>query len=232
MGGELPKVLAPLAGRPIVDHLIDTIRAAKVDDINLVIGHGAEQVRGALGERFGYALQREQLGMAHAVACARELILAKRPPVEQLVVTVGDSPLLRPQTLRGLLALHEDSGAACSFLSARYEEPPRYARVLRDDRGRVLRCVEQHACNDEQLGVRELLTSHYVFDADALWRHLDAVRPWPGTGERYLTDITGVFSEHGLRMQALPVEDPGELTGLNTPQELAWAEARLAARRG
>ncbi len=205
-----PKVLVPLAGKPIALHLLESLEEAGVSDLHVVVGHRADEVRAALGPRYGYVLQERQLGMAHAVEMAR--------------------PLLRPGTIRRLLARHRDTGAACTFFTATYEPPPPYARVLRGADGRVLYCVEERDCTAEQTRVRELLTSHYVFRSDALWEHLESVPVHPVTGERYLTDITRSFHAHGLGMQAVPLDDPMELAGLNTLEEVEAAARWLEAR--
>lgn len=232
MRTSLPKVLVPLADRPLVLHLLDAIGATGVARRILVVGHGADQVRETLGPRWEYVLQAEQLGMAHAVSMARDLLDRPEGP-GHLVVTVGDSPLLRPATLRSLLDLHLRSGAACSFLTAVYPDPPPpYARVIRDAGGRVVRCVEVHGATAEERAVRELLTSHFVFRSRDLWDHLDTIRPHPVTGERYLTDIVAPLVAAGRRVEALPVVDAGELAGLNTPEEVAWAATVLERRRG
>ena len=227
MRSPLPKVLVPLRGRPVIRHLLDSLEAAGIDEIAVVVGHRAPELMDALGPRYRYALQAPQLGMAHAVECARPLLEGR---CETLVVTVGDSPLLRVGTIRRLLGRHRESGAACSFLTARYPAPPPpYARVLRAPDGRVLRCVEERDCTPEERLVDEVLTSHYTFSAAALWPRLGAIRPHPVTAERYLTDITRAFEAEGLPMEALPVADAEELTGLNTLDDVALAERWLDA---
>jgi bifunctional UDP-N-acetylglucosamine pyrophosphorylase / glucosamine-1-phosphate N-acetyltransferase len=224
-----PKVLVPLAGKTIAQHLLDNLQAAGVEDLVLVVGHRADEVQAALGVRYRYALQADQLGMAHAVEVARGSV---PDDAEHVMVTVGDSPLLLPGTVQRLLDRHTSTGAACTFFTARYDPPPPYARVIRDAAGRVLYCVEERDCDAGQLRARELLTSHYVFRAQALWEHLGSIHPHPVTGERYLTDITRSFHEHGLSMQAVPVADAAELTGLNTLEDVAMAERWLEARGG
>ncbi len=228
MASPLPKALVPLRGRAIVRRLLDSLEAAGIAELVVVVGHRAEELKAALGPRYGYVLQERRLGMAHAVEVARPTL---EGCCDRVLVTVGDSPLVQPETIQGLLRAHLSSGAACSFLSAVYEHPPAYARVLRDPQGAVICCVEERDCSPEQARVRELSTSHFLFEAAPLWRHLGAVAPHPGTGERYLTDITQIFAAQGLSMQALPVEDPMELAGLNTLQDLARAESWLEARR-
>lgn len=229
MKSHLPKVLVPVAGQAIAQRLADNLVAAGVSRLCFVVGHRADEVRAALGPRYDYVLQQRQLGMAHAVEMARSTLQGQ---AEHVLVTVGDSPLLQPSTIRRLIQRHEATGAACTFFTATYEPPPAYARVVRDACGEVLFCVEQRDCSPEQLEIRELLTSHYVFAAQALWAHLGSVPVHPVTGERYLTDITRTFHQHGLGMQAVPVADAAELTGLNTLHDVAMAERWLEARGG
>ncbi len=229
MKSPLPKVLVPVAGRAIAQRLADTLQAAGVSRLCFVVGHRADEVQDALGDGYDYVLQEQQQGMAHAVEMARETLEGQ---ADHVLVTVGDSPLLQPETIRGLVARHLDTGAACTFFTATYEPPPPYARVIRDADGRVVYCVEERDCTPEQAQVRELLTSHYVFRGSALWEHLESVPVHPVTGERYLTDITRSFARHGLSMEAVPVSDAAELTGLNTLDDVAMAEGWLRQRGG
>lgn len=224
MRSALPKPLVPVAGRPLVLRLIDAFRATGVADVVLVIGHGADEVRAAVGGAARYALQLEQRGMAHAVECAREAL----GDAAEIYVFVGDTALMRPDSITRLRDRHRASGAAASFLSAVFPVSLPYARVLRDEAGRLLGCVEERDASPEQAAVRELLGSHYLFRADALWPRLARIGPHPRTGERYLTDIIGLLLADGERVEAVPVADWRELVGPNTPEEVAWAEAVLA----
>jgi bifunctional UDP-N-acetylglucosamine pyrophosphorylase/glucosamine-1-phosphate N-acetyltransferase len=224
-----PKVLVPLLGKPIAQHLLDNLERGGIDDLTLVVGHRADEVRRALGPRYGYVLQEQQLGMAHAVEMARPVLSGR---ADHVMVTVGDSPLLRPASVRRLVEHHMATGAACTFFTAHYDPPPPYARVIRDRAGRVRCCIEERDCSPEQRLVRELLTSHYVFEAGALWDHLHEVPVHPVTSERYLTDITRSFERRGMRMEAVVVDDAAELTGLNTVEEVAMAARWLEEHGG
>ncbi len=225
MKSPLPKVLVPVAGRSIAQRLADNLEAAGVSQLCFVVGHRADEVKAALGPRYAYVLQEQQLGMAHAVEMARDTLMGR---AEHVLVTVGDSPLLQPASIQRLIQRHLGTGAACTFFTATYQPPPPYARVIRGPDGSVRLCIEERDCTPEQRQVRELLTSHYVFEARALWDHLASVPVHPITGERYLTDITRSFQRHGLAMQAVPVADAAELTGLNSLEDVAMAERWLA----
>ena len=231
MRSSTPKVLVPVSGRPLVFHLLETFERAGIDDRVLVVGHGADEVKATLGDGYRYVMQVEQKGMAHAVSMARPLLDVPDGP-RRIVVTVGDSPLLRAETVEKLVGRHEEVGAACSFLTTVFEETPPYARVIRDSTGRVTGCVESHGATLEELAVREVLTSHFVFEARALWENLDAIRPHPVTGELYLTDIVSILLDAGMTVEAIPVPDSAELLGLNTPEEVRWAESWLERHGG
>ena len=223
MRSELPKPLVPVGGQPIVLRLLDSLQAAGVTDTVLVVGHGADQVRAAVGARARYAEQPEPQGMAHAVACAR----AALGDADEIYVFVGDSPLLKPASIQALRDHHRATGAAVTFLTAEFPAPLPYARVIWGAGGRVARCVEARDASPSELAERWLLSSHYLFRAKDLWDHLDGILPHPRTGERYLTDILDAMLFADLRIEAAVIADWRELVGPNTPDELAWAEAVL-----
>lgn len=227
MRSPLPKPLVPVAGRPLIHHLIDAVRGAGVEQIAVVVGHGAEAVRAALPPGVATPTQTVQDGMASAVACAESVLQG----AETLFVSVGDSPLLSAAAIQSLLRRQAETGAAAAFLTARFPAPLPYARVLRGPDGALLACKEERDCTPEEAATPYYLSSHYVFDAAALWRHLPAVVHHPETGERYLTDVLPAMLAAGERVEVVEIEDWTELVGLNTPEEVAWAEALLAGRR-
>ena len=230
MRTDLPKALVPLGGRPMLLHLIDTLAGAGISDLTVVVGYGADLVRAVLPLGVAAVSQEEPRGTAHAVAVAGPFLRSRAAPPRHLVVTVGDSPLLRPGTVRRLVRAHLAGGAACTFLAGVFDEPRPYARVLRNRAGRVTGCVEEGDATLRQRRVREMLTSHFAFDAEALWSVVDQVAPRPRTGERYLTDAVAMLIAAGCRVRAVRVADPRELVGLNTPEDVAWAEGILAGR--
>ena len=227
MRSPLPKPLVPLAGTPILHHLLAATQAAGIAQIAVVVGHGAEEVRAALPPTIATPLQAARDGMAGAVACAAAAVAG----ADQLFISVGDSPLLQPAAIRALLDRQAQTGAAAVFLTARFPQPLPYARVLRDADGRLRACKEERDCSPEEAAVPYYLSSHYVFSAAALWRHLPQVQPHPETGERYLTDVLPLLLAAGEGVEALEIDDWASLVGLNTPEDVAWAEAHLAQRR-
>ncbi len=220
MKSDVPKVLHRLCGRPIASYVLDTLAEVGVDSPVLVIGHGADEVRTMFGSRVRYAEQREQLGTGHAVMQALPLLPRSSDPV---LILYGDTPFLRPQTIRALLDLHRTSGATATLLSAMMDDPAGYGRVLRDRDGRVQRIVEEADCTQEQAQVREINAGTYVFELPALREALGALSPDNAQGEYYLPDVIGWCLRHNRHASALTV-DAEETMGINSRRELAAAE--------
>jgi bifunctional UDP-N-acetylglucosamine pyrophosphorylase/glucosamine-1-phosphate N-acetyltransferase len=223
------KVLLPIRGKPMIRYQLEALRAAGTAGPIVVVGYQAERVMAELGGEAEYVVQAEPLGTGHALLQARERLLARGPGVEALV-TVGDNPYLAPGILRDLAALRRSSGAAAAIVTAVFDSPPPYGRVVRDDRGRVLRVVEEFDATPREKLIREVHVSIYCFDAAAALPLLDEIRNDNAKGEYYLTDIVGILTGHGFRVQALPCADPRLTLGVNTPEDLAEAERYFAAR--
>ena len=223
MQSDLPKPLVPVKGRAIVDHLMEAVRAADVDIISVVVGHQAERMRQHLGSDVQTPLQATRNGTAHAVDVAKNSV----KDADEVFVFVGDSPLISTGSIQKLRQEHRAQGAACSFLTANFGQHYPYARVIRDENSHVKAVIEERDCDPEQLKVSEYLTSHFLFDAEALWSVLDRVESHPVTGERYLTDTIGLLLADSKRIHAVSISDWRELVGLNTPEDVAWAERVL-----
>ncbi len=224
MRSRLPKVLHPLAGQPMVAHVLDAAAVAGARDVVLVVGHGADQVRAALGDRVRYAEQTEQLGTGHAMLQACPLL---PPDIQSVLVLYGDTPLFRPETLQALVRAARE--ATIVLLSMEVADPTGYGRVVRAPDGRVLALVEDREATPEQLSVREVNAGAYVFDAAWLRARLPTLRPAPG-GEIYLTDLVGVAAAEGRGVAAVLLADAAEGLGVNDRVQLAEAEAVLRGR--
>lgn len=235
MGSDLPKVAHEAAGRALVRWVIDALRAAGVDDCIVVVGHRAEVVENCLAGVPGvsFALQKEQRGTGDAVAAAAAAIRTRssagrgRRPV---VVVCGDSPMLRPESVRGLLDRFASSGAACLLGTAVTTDPQGLGRIVRDGEGRFLRIVEQKDATPAEREIREVNMSTYVFAADDLLRSLSRLGNANASGEYYLTDCPGILLAEGLPVDAIACLDPSETLSVNTPEQLAEVAAALAAR--
>ncbi|MCB9764620.1 MAG: bifunctional UDP-N-acetylglucosamine diphosphorylase/glucosamine-1-phosphate N-acetyltransferase GlmU [Alphaproteobacteria bacterium] len=227
MRSSLPKVLHPLCGWPMTRWVMEAAKGAGAAPV-VVVGHQAERVRAALGDGAGYALQAEQKGTGHAVLCAADAL----PRAGVLLVLAGDTPLVRPETLRALLDGHGD--ALCTVLTAMLEphEVPAsaYGRLVRDAEGRAQRVVEAANATPPERLVREYNSGIYAFDAAWLIDEvLPALQPHPPKGELYLTDAVEAAAARG-RLQAVCHPDADELMGVNDRAALSVAEAALRAR--
>jgi bifunctional UDP-N-acetylglucosamine pyrophosphorylase/glucosamine-1-phosphate N-acetyltransferase len=226
MRSGVPKALQPLAGRPLLAHVLETARALEPAAIHVVYGHGGESVRRALPDAdVRWSEQAEQLGTGHAVAQA----LPGIPDVHRVLVLCADTPLVTPATLGRLLA---DTGpSAVALLTAIVEDPTGYGRVVRDEAGAVNAVVEERDASPAERGLREINTGVMVVKADRLRRWVAALDNDNAQGEYYLTDVIRMaFSEGGL-VRGVVAETAEEVLGINTKAQLAAAERALQRRR-
>jgi bifunctional UDP-N-acetylglucosamine pyrophosphorylase/glucosamine-1-phosphate N-acetyltransferase len=227
MNSALPKVLQPLAGRPILAHVLATARAIRPAAIHVVYGHGGEQVRAAFADQddLKWALQAEQLGTGHAVMQAMPAI----PDDHRVLVLCGDVPLVRPQTLERLVA--DGAAGKLALLTARLDDATGYGRVLRNGRGEVTRIVEQNDATDEELRVTEINTGLIAFDAKALRRYLGDLKSHNAQREYYLTDVIGMAVADRAQVDGIVAESATEVLGINNRAQLAAAERALQRRQ-
>ncbi|HAX43674.1 MAG TPA: bifunctional UDP-N-acetylglucosamine diphosphorylase/glucosamine-1-phosphate N-acetyltransferase GlmU [Bryobacteraceae bacterium] len=230
MRSKMAKVLHRAGGGHLLEHVIAAGRAvAPADRITAVIGHQAERVRAAV-EHHGvsFATQKEQLGTGDAVNACRDLA---QHAEGRIIVLYGDCPLLRGETIAGLLAHHIEQGCAATLITTHLDDPTGYGRIYRDDAGRVVKIVEEKACLPEEKLLKEINSGIYCFEAAALWPALAELRPNPASGEYYLTDIPEILARTGLKTAAYVVDDPHEILGINTRLELADVDRILRGRR-
>jgi len=223
---SLPKVLHRLGGRPLVRYAVDAAQAVADLPPVLVIGHGAEAVRAELGDRVLYAVQAEQLGTGHAVLQAAELL---RGQCQRVLVTYGDTPLVRAETLRALAEAQAQNTGPITLLSIDAPQLDDFGRVIRDAQGRVTALVEAAQCTPAQRDIPERNAGAYCFEAAWLWAHLPRL-PLSPKGEFYLTDTVAQAVAEGLTVAALKTTDEAETLGVNTRAQLAQAEALLRRR--
>ena len=226
MRTDLPKVLHPAAGRPLVSWVTDAVTGAGVDEVVVVIGHGAEVVAEALPDGARTVVQESQDGTGHATLVAIEAL--GDVSGDTLLVVPGDSPLISAATLGALLAAHAANGAACTLLTARLPDPTGYGRVIRAD-GRVTAVVEETDADEAQRAVDEVAVSTYVFDGGALRDALGRVGTDNEQGEMYLTDAVALLAASG-GVEALPAAEPDEVLGVNSHQQLALVNGVLRDR--
>ena len=224
MRSSLPKVLHPLAGRPMVRYVVDAAREAGFGRCVVVVGPDGA-VRESLGEGVEYAVQSEPLGTGHALAQAQE----PAADAEQLVVLNGDVPLITPETLVRLARTHQEQSADLTFLTARVEEAGQYGCVQRDREGRVTAVVEAPERGGATEGLAEINAGQYCFRAAWLWPRLTAI-PRSSGGEYYLTSLVSIAVQEGAALLAVDAADADEVCGINDRAQLAEAEALLRQR--
>jgi len=226
MKSDLPKVLQPLAGRPLLAHVIDTARALRADAIHVVHGHGGEQVKQALAdEPVNWVLQAEQLGTGHAVAQAMPSI----PDDHQVLILYGDVPLVRQATLERLIA--EAGPQGFGLLTVVLADPSGYGRIVRDNAGNVVRIVEQKDANTKERAIPEINTGLMIGPARALRGWLAALRNDNSQGEYYLTDVIVMAVRANMKVNAVITPTEAEVLGVNDKVQLARLEAELRAER-
>jgi bifunctional UDP-N-acetylglucosamine pyrophosphorylase / glucosamine-1-phosphate N-acetyltransferase len=220
MRSSLPKVLHPLAGRPLLAHVLDTARELSPRKIVVVHGHGAEQVKQAFPENdLEWVLQAEQLGTAHAVMQAMPLVGADA----DVLVLYGDVPLVRAATLKRLL---DAAGDGLALLTAEPEDPAAYGRVVRDITGRVKRVVELRDASPAEREIREINAGFYALSAKRLAAWLKKIDNRNAQKEYYLTDLVALAVAEGVPVAAVKLEDAWEAAGVNSKGELAALERR------
>ncbi|MDP2182186.1 MAG: bifunctional UDP-N-acetylglucosamine diphosphorylase/glucosamine-1-phosphate N-acetyltransferase GlmU [Actinomycetota bacterium] len=226
MKSDIPKVAHRLLGEPMVRLVVQAAAEAGCERAIVVTGHRADIVE-TLVEDVGFVRQDRQLGTGHAVMCARDALADFGG---SLVVLSGDTPLLRPETIRALVDERESTGAAVAVLTTRMSEPTGYGRIVRCPDGTVERIVEQKDASAAQLAIDEINTGTYCFDSRALFEHLERLDTDNAQGEYYLTDMVAIFAAENLGVAAVMTEDPMETMGVNSRVQLAEASGVLQRR--
>ena len=227
MKSSLYKVLHPVAGKPMVEHVIEQVEAINVDEIVTIVGFGAEMVKDHLGERSKYALQTEQLGTGHAVLATADLLKDKKGTT---LVICGDTPLLTSDTLDKLAKHHEETNAKATILSAIARDASGYGRIVRNDNNLVEKIVEHKDASEEELLINEFNTGTYCFDNEFLFEALTKVGNDNAQGEYYLPDVISILKEQGEIVTAFVMDSEDESMGVNDRVALAKASQLMNAR--
>ncbi|TWT88410.1 Bifunctional protein GlmU [Pseudobythopirellula maris] len=231
MKSDLPKVLAPAAGKPMIRYVVEALRAAGVGRIVVVVGYRAELVQSELADEPGVSFveQTEQLGTGHAVMVCREEIerLAGGESCPVVIVT-GDSPMLQVSSVEALLKEFRETGAVCLVGTTHKDDPTGLGRVVRDAAGEFLAIVEQKDATPEQQAVTEVNMSTYVFDSAALLTSLESLTTENAQREYYITDCPRILKDSGAQVRALAALKPCEALSVNTLDDLKAVEAEMA----
>lgn len=226
MASELPKVLVPVCGRPMIRYVVDAVRAAGVNRMVIVVGYRADLVRRELASEPGieFAVQAEQLGTGHAVMMCRERLELQKGPV---LILAGDSPMTQASSLKALLTEFNSGRPACLLGTANKPNPYGLGRIVRDPKGVFQGIVEERDATPDQRAITEVNLSTYVFLPDALLTALQQLTANNIQSEYYLTDCPGVLKAAGEKVDALCVLKPIEALSINTPEELAAVEREM-----
>lgn len=229
MQSDLAKVLHPACGRPMVEYVLDSARAAGAQRLIVIVGHQADRVKEALTGHTDveFALQTEQLGTGHAVMMARPQLEGHDGPV---LVLAGDTPLIRSESLRGLLDDQQREQAACVVGTAVTEQNKGLGRIVRDASGAFVRIVEEKDASEAERAIREINTGCFAFRGPDLLAALTQVRTNNQQGEYYLTDCAEILRSMGRKVIASRRFDIAEALGVNTVEHLAEVEQVMRTR--
>ena len=225
---ELPKVLIPFHGKPIVKHLLEAIAQSGVcDQPIIVVGQKTEMVQTALGPSYTYVFQAEQRGTGHAVACARSAVEGR---AEHVMVLYGDHPLVSAETIRKITEQHVTRNAVLTMATVEVADFndwrqgfSDFGRVVRDDQDHVSAIVERRDASVEQLNIHEINPAYFCFRADWLWSRIDQLTDQNTQHEYYLTDLAGIACREGQVIETVVIE-PREALGVNTAEQLELIE--------
>lgn len=229
MRSEIPKVFIPLNGRPMIQHLLDSIKKSGADSRPvLVVGENKEQARRALGDGYDYVYQAEQLGTGHAVQCAERLLKGN---ARHVMVLYGDHPLVGAATIAKLAALHKRQERLLSMMTTTVEDFDGwrapfadFGRVIRDASGSIAGVVEAKDATPRQREITELNPAFFAFRAEWLWDNLKKISNENAAQEYYLGDLVRIAAAEGAPIASLAI-DPREAIGVNTPEHLAAAQS-------
>jgi bifunctional UDP-N-acetylglucosamine pyrophosphorylase/glucosamine-1-phosphate N-acetyltransferase len=219
MNTDVPKVLHKVCGRPMLQYVLDACNKAGIDKTYVVVGYGAEQVKQAFTNTYDitWVLQPEQLGTAHAVLCCEDYL---KDFTGNTLVLCGDGPLIRPETLKTLIDTHLNSSAALTLATAFIDNPNGYGRIVRKPDSSLKEIVEHKDCSDQQLQIKEVNPSYYIFDNKILFNTLQNVKTDNVQHEYYITDALAIILQNGHKVSAVNALQPEEAMSANTKQQL------------
>lgn len=225
MKSKLPKVMHLLAGKTLIEHVMDTVNQVGIERPLVIVGHGREVVEASICERAESVVQAEQLGTGHAIM----QVLPYLEGIQNVLILSGDQPLLKPETLHALIELHETQGVTATVLTAHMDQPFGYGRIIKNGEN-LVRIVEEKDATLDERQIREINTGTYCIKGSSLKDALTKITPQNAQGEYYLTEIFDVFLRQGDKMLTYCTADSHEALGINSRSQLAEAEAVFRAR--
>lgn len=217
MKSKKSKLVHKIYDKELVKRVVDLAKQVGTDDVVAVVGYLREQVQEVLGDSVKYAYQEELLGTGHAVMQATEYLKDKKGKV---VILYGDVPILRPETLESLISKSFKNKEYATLLTAIYENPTGYGRIIRDEGGNIKAIIEEKDANMEEKQIKEINSGIYCFDIQELVAALTQIKPNNAQGEYYLTDVIKIMNDKGLKTGAVIVEDNTEILGVNDRSQL------------
>ncbi|KPU42801.1 bifunctional protein GlmU [Oxobacter pfennigii] len=228
MKSKHSKVTHKLCGKAIIEHVIHSVKAAGIDDVIVVVGHKADEVKGSIKDDVKFALQDIQLGTGHAVMCAESFI--SRDSSVTLILT-GDTPIITKETISNLVKYHIENEFCASILTADFDNPTGYGRIVRDITGNVQKITEQRDANEEELKIKEINSGIYCFISEKLVNALKKISNNNTQGEYYLTDVIEILKSENQPIGAFKTSDNHEIMGINSRQQLAEAVLMMRKRK-
>ncbi|MCK5127483.1 MAG: NTP transferase domain-containing protein [candidate division Zixibacteria bacterium] len=232
MKSDLPKVLHEILGKPMLRHVLDTLKSININKIAVVVGHKAEMVQSQMADFDGnldFILQAKQLGTGHAVMVTEEALADFEG---NILVVAGDVPFLSQETTKKLIEVHEHEGAAATVLSSRPDDPTGYGRVIRQPGTDLVDYIIEHKdASDEERKVNEINTGIFCFDSRYLFESLKEIRSENSQNEYYLTDIMAILRKKGLKAAVSVTDDTDEVLGVNSVEQKDELERKFAGRR-
>lgn len=228
MCSDLPKVVHKIGGKPIIEHVVEAVQKAGIEDITIVVGHGREKVKEVLqGYSLTYVVQEQQLGTGHALMQAKDQVNHD----STMLVLAGDIPLLQVETIRNLIEFHTQKGNIATILSTELSNPYGYGRIIRDSNNYFSKIVEEKDATIEEKKIKEINSGIYCFHAGSAFEALEMIKPENAQGEYYLTDILEILKNNNKSVDVLLTDASQDIYGINDRVQLSEAQAIMYQRK-
>jgi len=224
MKSNLPKILHNLAGKPILNYVLNTVSKLKIKRKILIVGYKSDKIRELIGDKIEYVEQKEQLGTAHAVLQAKKLLSDFKGDV---LILSGDVPFLATKTLKKLLKHHQANNFYCTLLSAVFKNPKGYGRIIRDKKEMIIKITEEADLSADKRKITEINSGIYCFNKEKLFQALEKITADNKQGEYYLTDTVEILLGKGLFVGNVILKNSSEILGINKQSDLADASKKI-----